>query len=235
MTWAVVALKSPDRAKSRLAEELDPSQRRRLLFVLTEQTIQALRGTRGIDAIAVVTSSREVASFIRSRDAQVITQDRESGTADAFACAVRQLRPLKPKRLLMLPGDLPLVSPPALLRVLEAAESGPGIVLVPDRHWVGTNALLCTPPEILAPQFGDSSFSRHLEAARAAGVSARIVAPEELTLDLDLPEDLRYLRTHWKARAPHVLQAAGWLEECPDCCSIAEGAAPPPRLVAGRP
>ena len=42
-------------------------------------------------------------------------------------------------------------------------------VVVPDRHGTGTNGLLLTPPDAIAPSFGPGSCERHRALARAAG------------------------------------------------------------------
>ena len=34
-------------------------------------------------------------------------------------------------------------------------------MIVPDRHGTGTNALALTPPDVMAPAFGEGSFERH--------------------------------------------------------------------------
>src|SRR6185437_15071510 len=67
-------------------------------------------------------------------------------------------------------------------------------LIVPDRHGTGTNALLLTPPDVLAPSFGPDSRRRHLADASAAGVPAEIVELDSLGLDVDTPEDLDALR-----------------------------------------
>jgi 2-phospho-L-lactate guanylyltransferase len=202
LMWAVVPLKSPERAKSRLAGVLSPVQRRHLLFALAERVIGSLQATRGIDTVAVVTASAEVAAFARGLGAEPILQSAETGTASAFAAAVNQLQALQLPRLLMIAGDLPLVTPAALARVVAAAAGAtPDVVVVPDRHRVGTNALLCAPPQALAPCFGADSFRRHLAAAKAAGIEARVLEIEELALDLDCAEDLQELRMRSRALA----------------------------------
>ena len=193
-TWALVPLKSRERAKSRLATVLSPEQRLRLFFALAERVIRALHATRGIDSVAVVTASSEIAAFARSLGAVPILQSTDFGMSAAFDQALCELQAAKPRRVLMLPGDLPLISSAALEAVLAAVDTEPGIVVVPDRHRVGTNALLCSPPRALAPCFGGHSFERHLAAARSAGVNARVLEVEALALDLDHPEDLGYLR-----------------------------------------
>jgi len=201
----MVPLKSREHAKSRLAAVLSPEQRAHLFFALAERVIKALHATRGIDAVAVVTASAEIAAFARSLGAAPILQSADSGMSAAFDLAIDELQRTQPRRVLMLPGDLPWISSSALEAVLGAAGPEPGMVVVPDRHRVGTNALLCSPPRALAPCFGDHSFERHLAAAKAAGVAARILELEALALDLDDPADLDYLRRRDGALAAQLL------------------------------
>jgi 2-phospho-L-lactate guanylyltransferase (CobY/MobA/RfbA family) len=106
---------------------------------------------------------------------------------------LRELRGLRPNRVLMIRGtvDLAIVVEVFLARAGRA----PGVAIVPDRRRVGTNLLLCAPPHAIAPCFGGHSFERHLAAAATAGVEARVLHIEELTLDLDEPDDLDYLRS----------------------------------------
>ena len=210
--WAVVPLKSPEHAKTRLAGVLSAVQRRQLLFVLAERAIRALHATPGIDGVAVVTASKEVAEFAGRLGAQSIPQLEENGTADAFSSAVRHLKPLALQSLLMIAGDLPLISTEALQQLIARADSQPGVIVVPDRHRLGTNALLCAPPDVMAPHFGNNSFRLHLRAAEASGVAAQVFDLPELTLDLDVADDLEFLRTHYEERAQHLLHALQYSE-----------------------
>lgn len=203
-TWALVPLKSRERAKSRLAAVLTAEQRARLFFGLAERVIRTLHATRGIDSVAVATASAELAAFARSLGAVALLQSDDFGMSAAFDLAMAELQPMKPGRVLMLPGDLPLISCSALETVL-AAGTEPGIVVVPDRHRAGTNALLCNPPGALAPCFGGHSFERHLAAARAAGVTVHVLESAALALDLDHPEDLDCLRQRDGALATQLL------------------------------
>jgi 2-phospho-L-lactate guanylyltransferase len=203
LTWALVPLKSPERAKSRLAAALSPEQRLRLFFVLAERVIRTLHATRGIDHVAVITANTDIALFASSLGATPILQSADFGMSAAFAAAISQLPAAAVKRVLMLPGDLPLISSTAL-EALLAAGTEP-VVVVPDRHRVGTNALLCCPPDIIAPNFGGRSFERHVAAAKAAGIDAQVLDIPALALDLDHPEDLDYLRCCDAALATRLL------------------------------
>ena len=69
------------------------------------------------------------------------------------------------------------------------------VVIVPDRHGAGTNALLLSPPDAIEPSFGPGSFARHAARAREAGVSTRVAALPSLGLDVDTPDDLAALRS----------------------------------------
>ena len=63
------------------------------------------------------------------------------------------------------------------------------VVLVPDRHGAGTNALLLRPPGIIPFAFGRGSRERHVAAARAAGATFEELSGD-LTPDVDTPDDL---------------------------------------------
>jgi len=195
-TWALVPLKSSERAKSRLAEVLDAEQRRQLFFTLAKRVILALQESRNIDAVAVITSSREVAEFARSLRAMTMMQDADVGMSPALDSALHVLQTMRPARVLMVPGDLPLISAGAVDAIFNDQTTREQVVLVPDHRHEGTNALLCSPPQVIAPCFGSSSFSRHLNAARAANIATRVLEIEELALDLDCADDLEYLRSY---------------------------------------
>ena len=96
--------------------------------------------------------------------------------------------------VLVLPADLPAVSAAAIDELIDAAAEGAhGITrlaaAVPDRHGLGTNALLITPPGAINPAFGEASRAAHAAQADAAGVRwLELDGP--LALDLDTPADL---------------------------------------------
>jgi 2-phospho-L-lactate/phosphoenolpyruvate guanylyltransferase len=86
------------------------------------------------------------------------------------------------------------------------------VVVVPDRHGTGTNALLLTPPDAIAPAFGPDSCARHIGLAQAAGAAVRVERLPSLLLDIDTGEDLAVLRERLAgehARAPRTRAALG--------------------------
>jgi 2-phospho-L-lactate guanylyltransferase len=93
--------------------------------------------------------------------------------------------------VLILPADLPLISQEDIEKIITAANGGKRVVVItPDRHKNGTNALLVSPAGIIEYDYGENSFERHCENARKAGARLEVCELPSIELDLDLPEDL---------------------------------------------
>jgi 2-phospho-L-lactate guanylyltransferase len=199
--WCIIPLKEPDQAKSRLASVLAPGQRQHLFFLMARQVIRAVRETPVIHGVAVVTPSAEVARFADALGAVVIADTDERGTAAACRAGIAQLSASGLARALILPGDLPLANAADLSRLMQSRAQ---VVLVADERGIGTNALLLTPPAVIAPAFGPGSAARHAEAARRAGASFEAVALPKLALDIDDVPDLARLAAMHEALDPEL-------------------------------
>lgn len=188
-TAAILPIKSFSEAKQRLAAGLDPATRRALAEAMFCDVLVALRRCHGLGPVLVVTGDPEAHALALSQDARVLA-DTDDGHNPAAACGIAQALAEGCERVLLVPGDCPLLDPGELEAVLAKATPSPSVLIVPDRHGAGTNALLLTPPEAIAPAFGPGSCARHQDIARRAGVHAEVVEVPGLALDLDTPEDL---------------------------------------------
>ena len=90
----------------------------------------------------------------------------QPGQSQAAAIGIRYALAAGYERVLLVPGDTPLLDPAEVAALL--AQRGHAVAIVPDRHGTGTNALLLAPPDAIEPSFGPGSFERHV-AARARG------------------------------------------------------------------
>jgi 2-phospho-L-lactate guanylyltransferase len=95
------------------------------------------------------------------------------------------------RHALVLPADLPLLRTADLEALVRAADAD--VVIAPDRHRIGTNALVLSPPLVLTPRFGGASFTAHRAAARRAGLRTRTVVRRGIAFDIDVDSDLRAL------------------------------------------
>jgi 2-phospho-L-lactate guanylyltransferase len=116
------------------------------------------------------------------------------------------------ERVLLVPGDTPLLDATEVEGMLERAEdAGLAALIVPDRHGKGTNALLLSPPDAIEPSFGPDSLARHVAAAQAAGLTYAIEDVPSLVLDVDTPEDLAELAGMLGERRGHAPMTRGAL------------------------
>jgi 2-phospho-L-lactate guanylyltransferase len=98
--------------------------------------------------------------------------------------------------LLTIFADLPLLAPEDISQMAAEAGELNTVVLAPDRHHCGTNAMLSHPPAAARFAFGPSSLDAHLALAEAAGAAVRIFSTPGLSLDIDTLDDLGYLDAH---------------------------------------
>lgn len=194
--WALVPLRGLEDAKTRLGPELDPEERLELVTAMATRTLAAIRDTPSIAGTVLVTADPAAASLAADLGARTLVQ-----LLPGLNAALREARSmavaLGAEAVLTLPIDLAAISAPAIEGLIAhaAAVAGTGesdqglVVAVPDRHGLGTNALLVRPPEAIDPAFGEASFPAHAAAAAAAGaIFERHEGP--LTVDIDTVADL---------------------------------------------
>jgi len=189
--WAVVPVKELDEAKRRLAGQLAPHQRRSLVEAMLEDVLDALQAVEELAGILVVTRDAIVERRARERGVDTVAED-ERGLNAALAQAGELLEARGAQGMLIVPGDVPGVTPGEIRRVLARHGSAPrAVTLVADRQGNGTNCLVSTPPRLCDLRFGIDSFAAHRAAAAEVGVEATVVELPGLGLDLDVVEDLR--------------------------------------------
>jgi 2-phospho-L-lactate/phosphoenolpyruvate guanylyltransferase len=184
-TLAVLPIKSFARAKQRLGTAV--AERPRLAEAMVADVLEALGAVRRLDGVVVVTAEPIAARAATAAGAQVVHDPHEAGQSAAAALGIAAALRAGAERVLLVPGDCPALDPEEVDALL--AYTAP-VVIVPDRHGAGTNALLLAPPDALAPSFGDGSFARH--AALAHG-EVRVAQIRSLGLDVDTPGDLAAL------------------------------------------
>lgn len=193
-TFAVLPMKSTLDAKSRLEDGESTSLRAALAEAMFTDVLTGLGRCRGIAAVIVVTGDERIARTAQAHGATVHDDSDAENHSEAALIGAVAAANAGARGVLMVPGDCPLLDPAEIDALLEAQTARPSVVVVPDRHGEGTNALLISPPDAFSPSFGPGSRQRHLSLAEAAGVSASIGELPSLGLDVDTPEDLKELR-----------------------------------------
>jgi 2-phospho-L-lactate guanylyltransferase len=210
-TVAILPVKRFATAKQRLGERLSPGTRRALAEVMVADVLIALRRAERVDAVVVVTGEPTAEALARGQGAEVVRDPDDIGHSQAALLGVAWALERGARRALLVPGDCPALAPAEIDALLESEPSGREVVVVPDRHGTGTNALVLTPPDAIRPSFGPGSRARHESLAQAAGASSRVAEPLSLALDVDTLEDLDALAQALSERTGGAANTRGLL------------------------
>jgi 2-phospho-L-lactate guanylyltransferase len=190
-TLAIVPIKSFEVAKQRLSDSLASGGRRSLVQAMFSDVLGALRRTEGIEQIAVVTADVAAGAVATGERMVILEDDACDGQSAATRIGIAYAIERGFERVLLVPGDTPLLKPPELDDMLLRCErDGIGLAIVADRHGSGTNGLLIAPPGSFDPSFGPGSLDRHLAQARERELVHRVEALPSLEHDVDTPGDL---------------------------------------------
>jgi 2-phospho-L-lactate guanylyltransferase len=193
-TLAVVPIKTLSAAKTRLSGALATGARMSLMQAMFSDVLGSLRHTPAVDGIAVVTADVIAEALARGDGATVLHDDHQTGQSDATLIGIRHAIASGYDRVVLLPGDTPLVDAIELGALLErSAADGLQVAIVSDRGGTGTNALVLSPPDAMMPSFGPGSFERHVALAEEAGLRYRAEPAPSLEHDVDTPDDLAAL------------------------------------------
>lgn len=196
---ALIPVKGFRTAKQRLSPLLSCAARELLAEAMFHDVLAQVRMARGIAATFVVTGDDKVASIALTAGAEVIRESAENGETGAVDFARLELMRAGCEAVLILPGDMPLVRAADIELVLTQVPedaAAPFALLVPSHDRLGTNALLLTPPDVIALRFGHDSFNFHVGQVRARGLPVRCFENEHFALDIDEPKDLERFLSH---------------------------------------
>ena len=192
--WAIVPVKPLRRGKSRLAGILTEDERTDLNRALLQHTLQILSELREVDEVLVVSRDPQVLTIARNYGARTVREDGQPDLNTALKRATVVAQVYATRGVLVLPADLPLISREDALALVERATDPPVVVIAPDRHGTGTNALLISPAGLIEYDFGENSFQRHCDLVKKAGARLEVVNLPSLGLDLDSPEDYEIIK-----------------------------------------
>ena len=189
MNILAVPVKDLVNAKQRLVPLLAADERRALAAAMLEDVLAALASSR-IDAVWVVTRDEAVSAIAHRSGARVVSEAENRGHTAAVAAAQARAGAEGVGVFATIPGDVPCVSAREVDALVAAADASPAVVFAASRSGLGTNGVALAPPDALALRFGEPSFDNHVAAARARGLTPRLLELPGLALDVDDPDDL---------------------------------------------
>jgi 2-phospho-L-lactate guanylyltransferase len=208
--WAVIPVKETAGAKQRLGTAIPDALRSRFALAMLEDVLTALSSVPELGGIAVVTLDAEAIRLASRHGARIFSEGAREGQTGAVAAAAQLFEQQGRSAMLAVPGDIPLIRPEEVSRILAAHDRVPDFVIAPAHDKRGSNAILCAPPSCVPLRFGDDSFLPHLEAARRAGIEPKILPMPGIGLDIDHPRDLdAFLKIPSNTRTRLLLREVG--------------------------
>lgn len=188
--WAIIPIKSFHNGKSRLAGCLSDEERISLTKGMFINLLQTLKFSTNIADAVIVSHDEEVRTVTESFNFRYLQEPSPFSLNHAVEAACQFCLSQGASEVLILPADMPLVNQESLQGLISKDTNPPIVVVAPDRHEAGTNALLINPMNGFSFHFGENSFALHQKIAESLHYRVVIVHTPEIELDLDLPEDL---------------------------------------------
>jgi len=188
----LVPVKNLANAKQRLAAILDQPTRTKLAQAMLLDVLETLSSSTNRPEVGIVTSDAFAIELATRFQFRVIFDNANRSETDAIEMATRICESKGADSTLVIPGDIPLITPAELEKIFGGAPAE-GSVLVPAADGRGTNAALRRPAGLFPLRFGNDSFKPHLAAARATQKPCVVLSLPGIALDVDNPSDLRQL------------------------------------------
>jgi 2-phospho-L-lactate/phosphoenolpyruvate guanylyltransferase len=188
--WAVLPVKEFDGAKQRLSPALTPKERRLLATTMLEDVLDAVSTVKALAGVLVITVDPAATSLAGRYGARIVTEGARDGHTGAVTAASRLLAREGRTGMMTMPGDIPRLSPTEIAGTLAAHRAAPSFTIVPAHDDLGSNTIVCSPPDAVPLRFGEDSFYPHLDAARKQGIEPLVVRHPGIGMDIDNPVDL---------------------------------------------
>ncbi len=185
-------------SKSRLSAILTREERVALSMDMFLRVVAALQDSPVLQGWMVVSRDDAVLTVAAERGGCPLMEEGLGLNASLCQASGETLR-LGGEALLVIPGDVPLLSPKDIDGIVSLAVEECSAVVAPSRRRDGTNALLLKPPDLIPFSFGNGSFEAHLALARGTGAALHTYFSEGVAFDVDTEDDWRELKARLSA------------------------------------
>ena len=186
----IIPVKELNGAKSRLSPILADQERNKFSLKMLEDVLVAVKPVEQIHQTTVISRDSTVLQVAKDFGA-VPLKESETSLNQAVSEAISWCVGRGAERTLILPADIPLVTPGDLSQMLYLGKNSQ-MVISPSRDERGTNALLLTPPNACPTRYGPRSFQRHIREALRRKMSLHVLRSPRIAVDIDTVKDLPY-------------------------------------------
>ena len=189
----IIPVKSFQKSKTRL--HLSKEKTIEICRLLLEEVVKTVSESKLIHEIIIVTNEEKILDIIEKYNCKKIQDKYEISVNDAVGLAEKYLIENKFTHSIVLPLDVPFFYSEDLEKLLNFS-SEKSVVIIPSRHFDGTNALLRSPINSMKPRYDEGSYIFQVESAKNFDVKITIGLINRLMLDIDNIEDLDFVLKH---------------------------------------
>ena len=204
-TSAIIPIKSFSRAKTRL--ELDTEKTEIFCHVMLEEVLDAVSKSKHIQKIILVSKEEQAIQIGKKFQCEEIFDETESSVNNAVNLADSWISENEFSRSVVFPQDIPFMTTHDIDILFNFHISSNSVIVVPSRHFDGTNALIRTPSDIMKTRYDEGSYKFQFEAARSKTNHYSLALIQRIMLDIDNMSDIDFaLKKNIK---PSVCQKLG--------------------------
>jgi len=152
--------------------------------------LDAVAGSRLLAGVVIVTLDPRATALGHKMGARIVTEGAREGHTGSVNAGRRLLASEGRLGMITMPGDIPATRASEIDTVLSAHLAAPSFTISPAHDDLGSNAVVCSPPESVPLRFGDNSYFPHLDAARQQGIEPTVIRQPGIAMDIDHPVDL---------------------------------------------
>ncbi len=149
-----------------------------------------LPARRLLAGVVIVTLDPHATALGEKIGARILTEGARDGHTGSVNAGRRILAREGRGGMITIPGDIPATRAGEIDAVLSAHLAAPSFTISPAHDDLGSNAVVCSPPESVPLRFGDNSYFPHLDAARRHGIEPTVIRQPGIAMDIDHPVDL---------------------------------------------
>ncbi len=192
-TSVIIPVKTFKRSKTRLG--LTAFQTELICRLFLEEVIKTVSNSKFIDQIIVVTKEEKISDLIEKYECVKIIDEDEENVNNAVSLSEKYLKENAFTHSIVLPSDLPFFYPEDIDEILRYS-SEDSVLVVPSRHFDGTNALLRCPIDSMVTRYDEGSYSFQIQSARENNIRISVGLIYRLMLDVDDYDDLEFVLKH---------------------------------------
>ena len=188
-TAAIIPVKTFSKSKSRL--QLPSHKKEQLCKLMLDEILSVVSSSELINEIVLVTKDPTVSITAKNFDVTLL-DDTETGVNDAVLIADNYLTERNFSCSIVFPQDIPAITKSDIQSLIDFQKSPSSVIVVPSRHFDGTNALLRSPPNMINSQYDFGSYSFQVNEAKTKNCSVSVSLIHRMMIDIDHVNDLHY-------------------------------------------